>query len=105
MATRLALLAELIGGRLAGTRSGELLIDGAATLEDAEEGQISLLDSPDKSHRLARCRASAVVVPADFVPERLPAVQVDDVHRAFAAVVMHFHPPRRAKRGGVSPLA
>jgi UDP-3-O-[3-hydroxymyristoyl] glucosamine N-acyltransferase len=106
MATRLAVLAEVIGGRLAGTGAiGDLMIDSAATLEDADEGQISLLDSPDKAHRLAKCRASAVVVPADFVPERIPAVQVDDVHKAFAAVVMHFRPTRQLKRLGVSPLA
>jgi UDP-3-O-[3-hydroxymyristoyl] glucosamine N-acyltransferase len=106
MAISLTVLAEVIGGRLVGTGvGGDAMIDGAATLEDAEEGQISLLDSPDKAHRLAKCRASAVVVPADFVPERIPAIQVDDVHRAFAAVVMHFRPQRPAKRIGISPLA
>jgi UDP-3-O-[3-hydroxymyristoyl] glucosamine N-acyltransferase len=105
MPTSLAMLAKLVGGRLAGIASGELMIDGAATLEDAEPGDISLLDSADKSHRLAACRASAIVVPADFNPDRWPAVQVDDVHRAFAAIVLHIHPPRQARRIGVSPLA
>ncbi len=106
MAIRLAALAEVIGGRLAGTDAiGDLLIDGAATLEDADVGQISLLDSPGKAHRLAKSRASAVIVPADFVPERIPAVQVEDVHRAFAAVVLHFRPQRHSKRLGVSPFA
>src|SRR5690348_5579290 len=102
MATRLAVLAEVIGGRLAGARAiGDLMIDGAATLEDADEGQISLLDSPEKAHRLAKCRAGAVVVPGSFVPERIPAIQVADVHRAFATLVRHFRPLRPSKRFGV----
>src|SRR5438132_2959011 len=105
MPTSLAMLAKLVGGRLTGNISGELMIDGAATLVDADPGEISLLDSPDKSHRLAGCRASALVVPADFNPDRWPAIQVDDVHRAFAAIVLHFHPPRQMRRTGVSPSA
>ena len=78
---------------------------GAATLEDAEQGQISFLDSAEKAHRLADCRATALIVPADFVPERWPAIQATDVHRAFAAIVRHFHPQRRSPRVGISPLA
>jgi UDP-3-O-[3-hydroxymyristoyl] glucosamine N-acyltransferase len=105
MPTSLAMLAELVGGRLAGDCSGDLMIEGAATLEDAEAGDISLLDSADKSHRLSGCRASAIVVPADFPPERWPAIQVDDVHRAFVAIVLHFRPALRTRRIGVSPLA
>ncbi|HEV3417268.1 MAG TPA: LpxD N-terminal domain-containing protein, partial [Pirellulales bacterium] len=106
MASRLATLAELIAGRLVGTvADGELMIDGAATLDDAEPGDISLLDSPDKSHRLVNCRASALVVPTGFSPERLPAIQVDDVHAAFAAIVTHFRPLRQTSRIGISPAA
>ncbi|HEV2972007.1 MAG TPA: UDP-3-O-(3-hydroxymyristoyl)glucosamine N-acyltransferase [Pirellulales bacterium] len=105
MASRLAMLAELIAGRLARTADGELLIDGAATLDIAEPGDISLLDSPDKTHRLAHCRASALVVPSGYLPDDLPAIQVDDVHAAFAAIVTHFRPVRQMVRIGISPGA
>ena len=44
MATTLAHLAELVGGKLSG--DGTLLISGAATLETAEAGEISLADHP-----------------------------------------------------------
>ncbi|HEY2147068.1 MAG TPA: UDP-3-O-(3-hydroxymyristoyl)glucosamine N-acyltransferase [Pirellulales bacterium] len=105
MPTSLAMLAKLVGGRLAGAGNGGVEIEGAATLEDAEPGQISFLDSAEKAHRLADCRATALIVPADFVPERWPAIQATDVHRAFAAIVRHFHPQRRSPRVGISPLA
>ncbi len=105
MVTSLATLAELVEGRLVGHSNGDLQIHGAATLDDAQPGQISLLDNSDKNHRLARSQASAVVVPHDLTPEQTPAIQVDDVHRAFAAIVAHFRPQRMAARVGVSPLA
>jgi UDP-3-O-[3-hydroxymyristoyl] glucosamine N-acyltransferase len=105
MQTTLAVLAELVGGRLVGNAPGDLFIAGAATLDDAQPGDITLLDSPEKAHRLARSRASAVLVPRDFVPEHPPAIEVDDVHASFAAVVIHFRPARSAVRGGVFPGA
>jgi UDP-3-O-[3-hydroxymyristoyl] glucosamine N-acyltransferase len=106
MATSLAALAELVGGKLVGSpASGQLTIHSAATLDAAEPGQISLLDSADKAPRLARSRASAVVVPRDFSPAELPAIQVDDVHCAFAAIVGHFRPARKQRRIGISPTA
>ena len=33
----------------------------------------------------------------------MPAIVVDDVHRAFTAIVTHFRPPRAAPRIGISP--
>ena len=103
MPTTLAALAELVGGRLVGARAGDLVLIGAATLDDAEPGDITLLDSAEKAHRLARSRAGAVLVPRDFLPDHPPAIEVDDVHAAFAAVVVHFRPKRtRSPRRSVS---
>jgi len=105
MATNLAVLAELVGGRLFQQGAGDTTIEGAATLADAGPGDISLLDNVEKAHRLARSRSGAVVVPRDFAPDHPPAIQVDDVHAAFATIVAHFRPSRVAARIGVSPLA
>ena len=105
MATNLDVLAELVGGRLVNSDARQTMIDGAATLADAGPGDISLLDNVEKAHRLARSRAGAVVVPRDFAPDHPPAIQVDDVHAAFAKIVAHFRPARTAARIGVSPLA
>ncbi len=103
MQATLAELATLVNGQVLG--DGQLVIRGAATLRDAEPGQITLVDQQGKSHLLEGCGATAVVVPRDFRPQNLPAIQVDDVHQAFAAIVCHFFPQRIASRIGVSPLA
>ncbi len=103
MAITLGALAKLVGGRLTdGPAVAALLIDGAATLDAATSSQISLLDSPDKAQRLTRGKAGAVVTPLGFQPEHTPAIQVEDVHRAFAAIVSHFRPARVIKRIGIS---
>ncbi len=103
MATRLAELAELLGGQLLG--DANLLIEGAATLEVARAGEISLLDAADKLTRLARSHASAVIAPRSFNPTEIAAILVDDVREAFAKIVNHFYPPRAIVRRGVSPAA
>jgi UDP-3-O-[3-hydroxymyristoyl] glucosamine N-acyltransferase len=100
MAIRLAALAELVQGQLAG--DGELLIRAAAPLESARPDELSFLDSPDKAHRLARSRAGAIIVPSGFVPQGVAAIQASDVHAAFARAVRHFHPLRASVRRRVS---
>lgn len=103
MQATLAELAALVGGRVVG--DGHSQITGAATLSDAKPGEISLVDNQDKAHLLDGCKASAVVAPRDFVPKGLAAIQVDDVHAAFAAIVCRFRPPRLIERIGISPMA
>jgi UDP-3-O-[3-hydroxymyristoyl] glucosamine N-acyltransferase len=103
MHATLAELAVLVDGQVVG--DGRLMIVGAATVRDAEPGQITLVDQAEKAHLLEQCLAAAVVAPRDFVPKALPAIQVDDVHRAFAAIVSHFCPQRTAARSGISSLA
>lgn len=103
MRVTLAELAQLVGGTL--TCDVPLEISGAATLAAARPGEITLLDSSDKPQRATRTEASAAVVPRGVIPERLPAIQVDDVHAAFAQIVLRFRPPRTAARVGISPRA
>ena len=103
MQATLAELATLVGGQLVG--DGHLVILGAATVRDAGPGQITLVDQVEKAHLLEECLAAAVVTPRGFVPSSLPAIQVDDVHAAFTAIVSHFCPRIASPRIGVSPLA
>ena len=103
MQTTLAELAAMIGGQVIG--DGRMEIFGAATLRDAEPGQITLIDQAEKSHLLNDCRASAAVAPKGFEPNNLPVIQVEDVHQAFAAIVRFFSPPLEMPRIGISPLA
>ena len=103
MQATLAELATLVGGELVG--NGHMVINGAATQRDAEPGHITLVDGSEKNQRLENCRALAVVAPHSFTPQNISAIQVDDVHGAFAAIVRHFNPPREMSRPGLSPLA
>ena len=72
---------------------------------DAQPGQITLVDGGEKNQNLTSCRAAAVVAPASFTPAELPAIQVANVHRAFAQIVAFFRPRRQTARIGVSPSA
>ncbi|MGW8256513.1 MAG: UDP-3-O-(3-hydroxymyristoyl)glucosamine N-acyltransferase [Thermoguttaceae bacterium] len=103
MQASLGELAALVEGRLLGDEN--IVIQGAASLRDVEPGQITLVDGDGKNHLLQRCRASAVIAPRNFTSPDIPAILVDDIHRAFAIVVLHFHPQRVEKRIGISPLA
>jgi UDP-3-O-[3-hydroxymyristoyl] glucosamine N-acyltransferase len=96
----LAALAKLVDGQFIG--DGSLLINAAAPLETAQPDEITFLDSPEKSHRLSRSRARAVMVPLGFVPPAISTIQVEDVHAAFARAVRYFCPPRLSQRRRVS---
>lgn len=104
MPTQLAELAQLVDGRL--TSGASLEITGADTLDVAGPSEVTLLDSPDKAHRLPRSRAAAVIVASDFSAAiDRPAIVVADVHAAFAQIVRHFRPIREASESGVRPGA
>ncbi|MGO8752952.1 MAG: UDP-3-O-(3-hydroxymyristoyl)glucosamine N-acyltransferase [Thermoguttaceae bacterium] len=103
MQATLAELAALVDGELIG--SGDLLIHGAAPLGDARPGEITLVDRMERSESLAKSGAAGAVVPRDFHANGMPIIRVGDVHRAFAAIVAHFRPPRSSEGGGISPLA
>ncbi|NIP84440.1 MAG: UDP-3-O-(3-hydroxymyristoyl)glucosamine N-acyltransferase [Planctomycetales bacterium] len=103
MPTQLAQLARLVDGQLVG--DGSLKITGAATLTTAQQGDISLLDCPEKAKQLEATQASAVVVVPGVQLCDLPGLVVADVHAAFARIVSHFRPPRQQPPVGISPQA
>lgn len=103
MQATLVELAALVDGELVG--KGELVIRGAAPLQDAQPGQITLIDGREKKRMLCACRATAAVTPRTYAVENLSLVRVDNVHRAFAKILTFFRPQRQRKRIGISPLA
>ncbi len=103
MAVRLAELAALVGGKLVGDASLE--ITGAATLECAKPGEITLVDKADKVVRLSRSQAVAVLLPLGVETTALPAIHVADVHAAFAIIVQQFRPPMVSAPAGIHPDA
>ncbi len=103
MQATLAELASLVDGCLVG--DGQVVIHGAATLRDAGPGEITLIDGDQRNRGEAGSVAAAAIAPKTYTPQRLPIIEVDDVHAAFAKIVTHFRPVREAKRIGISPLA
>ena len=103
MTLTLGEIAHLVDGTLAGDE--RLIIHGAATLAVAGPGEITLAAGRKFEPQLARCPASAVIVPATFQPTGRPTITVADIHVAFARIVAHFHPPRKTSRPGISPAA
>ncbi|MFM8537316.1 MAG: UDP-3-O-(3-hydroxymyristoyl)glucosamine N-acyltransferase [Planctomycetaceae bacterium] len=103
MATTIADLAAALGGVPIGDASHA--VSGAATLETAGPNEITLVDSADKLHLLAKSRAAAAIVPIGSGSLDRPTIEVADVHAAFAATIVRFRPPRTRLRMGVSPQA
>jgi len=104
MSITLGDLAVRVGGTLNGGGHA-LAIAGAATLETATDRDITLVDSPEKLHLLARSRAAAAIVPPGAGPLGRPSIEVADVHAAFAQTIACFRPPRAKVRVGISPQA
>jgi UDP-3-O-[3-hydroxymyristoyl] glucosamine N-acyltransferase len=99
----LAKLCELVGGTLSGDPTTR--VSRATVIEDAGEGDITLIDKVENLRRLSGCRATAVVLPADAPEVALPAIRVASVHETFGRIVALFQPKREVKRIGISPLA
>ncbi len=103
MAYSLADIARLVDGTVVGDPT--VSIRGAAVLTDAGPGDVTLIDNADKAARLVGSQAAAAIVPRGVVCEKLPTVEVADIHAAFARLIMHFRPPRKSKRVGISQQA
>ena len=88
MAITLQALAAHVGGTFLGNAT--LPIDGAATLELAGPTEITLVDSADKLHLLAKSKAAAAIVPKGSGPLDRPTIEVADVHAAFAGTITRF---------------
>jgi UDP-3-O-[3-hydroxymyristoyl] glucosamine N-acyltransferase len=84
-------IAKLCGGELNGDPTGK--ITGAASLDEAVEGEIAFYNNPKYMPRLRSTSASAVFVPTDF-SEKIGAAQikVDDPSKAFEQVVLKLAP-------------
>ncbi|MEX0676695.1 MAG: UDP-3-O-(3-hydroxymyristoyl)glucosamine N-acyltransferase [Pirellulales bacterium] len=105
MPTTLSALALLVGGDVVGDAGVQ--IDGASTLLDARDGDITLVDKSEKAGSLVGTAARAAVVPRGFPLDslKMPAIVVDDVHRAFTTILVQFRPPRSRQRSGISTAA
>jgi UDP-3-O-[3-hydroxymyristoyl] glucosamine N-acyltransferase len=84
-------IAQLCGGELSGDPERE--ITGAASLDEAVEGEIAFYNNPKYMPRLRKTRASAVFVPKDFSEQTSAAqIRIADPSKAFEQVVLKLAP-------------
>ena len=102
---RLCEAAERVGGWVA-PEDSDKPITGVASLEDANEGEISFYGNPKYLNALRKSRATAVLVPHGF-SEEVPAapVWVDNPAEAFAKLLVLFAPAPIDFAPGIHPAA
>ncbi len=97
-------IAKITGGELHGDPAGK--ITGAASLAEAEPGEITFFADPRYASLVQKTRASAVFVPVDF-SETIPAAQihVSNPSKAFEQIVLRLAPKPVVFPPGVHPSA
>jgi len=95
-------LAEHTGGRVVG--DGATVITSAATLEQAQPGQITFLNNKRYLPLLKTTRAGAVIV-GEEMDSAAALLIAEDPYYAFMQIVVLLHGHRRHKPVGISPLA
>ena len=98
-------LAALVGGRVTGA-AGNAPITGAASVADAQEGDITFFGNPKYLAALRTSRATCALVPEGFA-ESIAAIpiQVANPSLAFAQVVERFAPAPVVFEPGIHPSA
>ncbi len=96
-------IAEHVGGRIFG--DPETVIHGAATLNEAREGDISFLVNRKYEKQLEGTRAGAVIVGREAPEARVPLLVVQDPYYAFAQVLVLLYGQRKHPAVGISPRA
>jgi UDP-3-O-[3-hydroxymyristoyl] glucosamine N-acyltransferase len=102
---RLREAAEHVGGYVA-PEDYEKVIVGVASLDDANEGDLSFYGSPKYLKALRKSHATAVLVPHGFAEEvRATRVWVDNPGEAFAKLLEVFAPAPISPPPGIHPGA
>ncbi|MBI1832584.1 MAG: UDP-3-O-(3-hydroxymyristoyl)glucosamine N-acyltransferase [Planctomycetes bacterium] len=96
-------LAELVRGGVIG--DGELIIRSARTLEEAQAGDITFVESAKHVGRLPLSKASAAIVPPKVLVEGRTLIECDDPLMAFIAIYKHLHGKGEFKPFGIDPRA
>jgi len=95
-------LAKLVHGRIEGNK--DVIICGVASVEEAEEGEITFAVSDKFLNKARKTRASAVIVPLGVKDFSKPIIQVKNPRLAFAKVLELFA-SRPQGFSGIHPTA
>jgi UDP-3-O-[3-hydroxymyristoyl] glucosamine N-acyltransferase len=99
-------LAALTGGQFASEADGPTVITGAASLNEAQPGQVTFFGNAKYLPQLRQSRATAVLVPADFA-DSVPAICIrcENPTLAFSKVLERFAPAPVVFPKGIHPTA
>lgn len=95
-------IAELVRGRLLGDPARE--ITGVASLQEATETEVAFVESAAHREVAEHSQAGCLIVPEGLHIPNKTLIEVAHPRRAFAEVVLVFHPPRRPTPG-IHPTA
>ncbi|MEN6521679.1 MAG: UDP-3-O-(3-hydroxymyristoyl)glucosamine N-acyltransferase [Armatimonadota bacterium] len=93
-------LAEIVGGSVDGP--DDIPITGAASISDAEQGDIVLAEDQRYFDAAARCKASAILAESGAC-EGKSVIHVDNPRKAFVEILKVFAPVVSAPRAGIDP--
>jgi len=96
-------LASLVRGTLVG--DGDLLINSARTLQEAQAGDITFCEKKNLAPQLYQSKASAAVVPADFPTNGKALIKVADPLMAFVSIVQFLQGKTVPQPSGIDPRA
>jgi UDP-3-O-[3-hydroxymyristoyl] glucosamine N-acyltransferase len=99
-------LAALVGGQFASGADVAEKITGAASIDEARAGDVTFFGNAKYLAALKKCRATAVLVPADFTENVPPiAIRCANPTLAFSQVLARTAPPPIVFAPGVHPSA
>jgi UDP-3-O-[3-hydroxymyristoyl] glucosamine N-acyltransferase len=91
---KLSELAQQTGARVEPEGAGEIEINGAAGLDEAESGHVTFLSNPRYTPRVRTTRASAIYLAEGVEPgrESLAVLRARDPYLAYTRALRLFHP-------------
>ena len=98
-------IAQLIGGKLEGNASEEVVISGVAPLETAQNGEISFLANTRYQHLLEVTKASAIILPKGEWNLKQPSIICENSYFGFTLLMQHFYNSVQDQKGGISSSA
>ncbi len=99
----LAEIAERVDGVVCGDAAKR--VSGVADLLEAGRTDIAWVSKPEYAKRIAETHAGAVLIPANFGPTPVPAIECRQLDRSIALLLQMFAPPVSAPPIGVHSSA
>lgn len=98
-------LAERLSCEIEGNQS--LMLNGIATIEDAEPDQLTFLANPRYRKHLTACRAGAIIISSDVeIPDNITKIISKEPYRDFRRALEIFYPNIEMNiKDGINPTA